>query len=77
MINLPKGTLVINSGTGETSRVKWANSDHIQFEGGRSCSAKDFPLFYSDSDIVRPGECKEWMSGDYRTKTIDNRDYIV
>jgi hypothetical protein len=67
---LPKGTVVIDPSTGETSRVKWASIDHVQFEGGTSCSPANFDLFYRECDIVRPGETKQWFSGDDRTKMV-------
>lgn len=71
---LPSGTLVINPTNGETNRIKWVSHDHVQFEVG-SCSVKNFSMFYSACDVVRPGECKEWLSGDERTKIVDNSGY--
>jgi hypothetical protein len=70
---LPAGTKVINPSTGSVSIVKWASKTHVQFEGGHSCSVKSFPMFYRDCDIVRPGECKPWISGDDRTAIVNNR----
>jgi hypothetical protein len=73
MPRLPVGTIVINGATGEERRVKYQTRDHVQFEGGSSCSPRNFKMFYSEWDIVRPGEVKPWISGDERTKIVDNR----
>lgn len=72
-LNLPAGTIVIDPSSGETSIVSWANSSHIQFKGGTSCSPRNFRMFYRECDIVRPGEAREWLSGDSRTTLVDNR----
>jgi len=72
-MDLPTGTIVLNGSTGEERKVKWASLSHVQFDNSTSCSGKDFFLFYSECDIVRPGECKPWISGDERTKMVDNR----
>ncbi len=69
----PAGTKFINPSTGEVKNVKWANSYHIQFDCGSSVSPKHVKLYYSEADIVLPGEVKPWISGDERTKIVDNR----